>query len=98
MVKKKIPLIIYDEIALAEVLDADGLHLRQGGYSPIDARMRLGIQKTLGLSVENLDELHAANALDCIDYVTVPAAYEKQSRHPVATTSRSEHLFVSVAH
>jgi thiamine-phosphate pyrophosphorylase len=72
---KKIPLIINDNIALADVVNADGVHLGQTDGSPTAARARLGPDKCIGLSIESLDELYLANQLDCIDYVAASAVF-----------------------
>ncbi len=72
---KNIPLIINDNVALTEVVDAYGVHLGQTDGSPEAARARLGPDKCIGLSIESLDELHLANQLDCIDYVAASAVF-----------------------
>ncbi len=72
---KEIPLIINDNVALADVVNAAGVHLGQTDGSPLQARVRLGKDKCIGLSVESLGELHAANQLDYIDYVAASAVF-----------------------
>ncbi len=78
--ERKIPLIINDNVALAEVVDAYGVHLGQTDGSPEAARMRLGPDKCIGLSIESTDELLAANQLDCIDYVAASAVFPTQTK------------------
>jgi thiamine-phosphate pyrophosphorylase len=72
---RQIPLIINDTIALAEEVNAAGVHLGQTDASPLAARKRLGLDKCIGLSIESLDELYLANQLDCIDYVAASAVF-----------------------
>ncbi|MDF1646901.1 MAG: thiamine phosphate synthase [Legionellaceae bacterium] len=72
---KQTPLLINDNVALAEVVNADGVHLGQTDGSPEAARARLGTDKCIGLSIESLDELDCANQLDCIDYVAASAVF-----------------------
>ncbi|MDX2346043.1 MAG: thiamine phosphate synthase [Legionella sp.] len=77
---RQIPLIINDSVALTEVVDAYGVHLGQTDGCPLAARKRLGPDKCIGLSIESLEELDAANQLDCIDYVAASAVFESQTK------------------
>ena len=77
---KNIPLIINDSVALAEVVDAEGVHLGQTDGSPEAARLRLGPSKCIGVSIESLDELVLANQLDCIDYVAASAVFNSETK------------------
>ena len=70
-----IPLIINDSIEIAAAVDADGVHLGQEDSSPDLARMILGNEKIIGVSIESPAELEAANQLTSIDYVSVSAVY-----------------------
>ncbi|MFR9522983.1 MAG: thiamine phosphate synthase [Rikenellaceae bacterium] len=65
-----VPLIINDRIDVALASDADGVHIGQSDMSYVDARAILGPDKIIGLSVESLDELIAANELD-VDYIGI---------------------------
>ncbi len=77
---RQIPLIINDAVALAEVVNAAGVHLGQTDGSPEAARKRLGPDKCIGLSIESFDELDLANQLDCIDYVAASAVFPTQTK------------------
>ena len=77
---KSIPLIINDNVALAEVVDAYGVHLGQTDGSPEAARARLGANKCIGISIESLGELQTANQLDCIDYVAASAVFPTKTK------------------
>ena len=69
-----IPLIINDRVDVALAVDADGVHIGQSDMAYADARRRLGPDKIIGLSVESLEDLEAANALD-VDYVGISPVY-----------------------
>lgn len=78
--ERRVPLIINDDVALTEVVDAYGVHLGQTDGSPEAARRRLGPDKCIGLSIESMDELFVANQLDCIDYVAASAVFPTQTK------------------
>ena len=79
-----IPLIINDNVTLAIELNADGVHLGQSDACPMSARQRLGSKKIIGLSIDSMENLHAANQLP-IDYVGVGAIFPTPTKHNVAT-------------
>jgi len=65
-----VPLIINDRVDVALAADADGVHIGQSDMPYETARRLLGPEKIIGLSVENMDEVLEANALD-VDYIGV---------------------------
>lgn len=69
-----IPLIINDRVDVALAVDADGVHIGQSDMPYAIARKLLGPNKIIGLSVENFDDLHAANQLD-VDYIGISPVY-----------------------
>ena len=69
-----IPLIINDRVDVALAVDADGLHIGQSDMPYDMARRLLGPDKIIGLSVETMDEVVAANALD-VDYIGISPVY-----------------------
>ncbi len=69
-----IPLIINDRADVALAVDADGLHIGQSDMPYDMARRLLGSDKIIGLSVETMDEVLAANALD-VDYIGISPVY-----------------------
>ena len=69
-----IPLIINDRIDVALAVDADGVHLGQSDMPYTLARQLLGPDKIIGLSVETMDEVIVANALD-VDYIGISPVY-----------------------
>ena len=69
-----IPLIINDRIDVALAVDADGVHIGQSDMTYEDARRLLGPDKIIGLSVESLEDIEAANDLD-VDYIGISPVY-----------------------
>lgn len=79
-----VPLIINDRIDVALAVDADGVHIGQSDMPYEMARRLLGPDKIIGLSVENMDEVRAANRLD-VDYVGVSPVYGTPTKTDTAT-------------
>ena len=69
-----IPLIINDRIDIALAVDADGVHIGQSDMPYETARALLGKDKIIGLSVETMEEVIAANELD-VDYIGISPVY-----------------------
>ena len=69
-----IPLIINDRVDVAQAVDADGVHIGQSDMPYDVARRLLGPDKIIGLSVETMEEVIAANALD-VDYIGISPVY-----------------------
>lgn len=69
-----IPLIINDRVDVALAVDADGVHIGQSDMPYETARALLGKDKIIGLSVETMEEVIAANALD-VDYIGISPVY-----------------------
>ncbi|MFO7654613.1 MAG: thiamine phosphate synthase [Candidatus Krumholzibacteriia bacterium] len=65
-----VPLLVNDRADVALVAGADGLHVGQDDLPGTDARRLLGPGAILGLSVENLEQVRAAESLD-VDYLGV---------------------------
>jgi len=69
-----VPLIINDRLDVAQVVEADGVHLGQKDVPYADARRILGPQAIIGLSVETLEQARQAEDLD-VDYLGVSPIY-----------------------
>ena len=69
-----IPLIINDNIKLAQQLDAEGVHLGQSDGDALEVREILGPNKIIGLTINSLEQLHIANNLP-LDYVAISAIF-----------------------
>ena len=79
-----IPLIINDRIDVALAVDADGVHIGQSDMPYETARALLGKEKIIGLSVETMDEVLAANALD-VDYIGISPIYATPTKTDTLT-------------
>lgn len=91
---KGVPFIVNDDIDLALVLDADGVHIGQDDESAAFVRKRLGHQKILGVSAHNQDEAFRAMA-DGADYLGLGPVFPTQSKSdakPVSGTNLIEKL------
>jgi thiamine-phosphate pyrophosphorylase len=75
-----IPLIINDHVDIALEVDAAGVHIGQGDMTPARARDLLGADKIIGWSVENMEQLHTANALTSIDYIGASAVFPSTTK------------------
>ncbi|MCH9673009.1 MAG: thiamine phosphate synthase [Gammaproteobacteria bacterium] len=74
------PLIINDDVELARVVGADGIHLGKDDMSPAQARAILGSQSIIGVSCYN-DATVAANAIaDGADYVAYGSFYPSPTK------------------
>ena len=79
-----IPLIINDRVDVALAVDADGVHIGQSDMPYAAARKLLGSNKIIGLSVETMDEVIAANALD-VDYIGISPVYATPTKTDTLT-------------
>ena len=79
-----IPLIINDRVDVALAVDADGVHIGQSDMPYETARALLGKDKIIGLSVETMDEVVAANALD-VDYIGISPVYATPTKTDTLT-------------
>ncbi len=59
-----VPLIINDRVDVAMAVGADGVHVGQGDMAPDAVRRMVGGDMQIGLSVETLQQVEAAAALD----------------------------------
>lgn len=79
-----VPLIINDRIDVALAVDADGVHIGQSDMPYPIARQLMGPNKIIGLSVENFDDIEAANLLD-VDYIGVSPVFATPTKTDTAT-------------
>jgi thiamine-phosphate pyrophosphorylase len=76
----RIPLIVNDDLALAESLDADGVHLGRDDIAIAAARARLGKSKLLGASCyDRLDLAFTAREASA-DYVAFGSAFPSTTK------------------
>lgn len=69
-----VPLIINDRVDVALAAEADGVHLGQTDMPYETARKILGSEAIIGLSVESLEQVEEAEALD-VSYLGVSAIF-----------------------
>jgi thiamine-phosphate pyrophosphorylase len=79
-----VPLIINDRLDIALAVDADGLHLGQSDLPWQVARELLGDEKILGLSVENMEQVHIANLAN-VDYIGISPVFATQTKTDTET-------------
>ncbi|HYA46972.1 MAG TPA: thiamine phosphate synthase [Burkholderiales bacterium] len=78
--KQGVPLIVNDDLELAEALDADGLHLGRDDVSVEQARLRLGMSKMLGASCYDQLGLALAARRASADYVAFGSAFPSATK------------------
>ncbi|WP_213496334.1 thiamine phosphate synthase [Lactococcus formosensis] len=86
-----IPFIINDDLELACKIQADGVHLGQQDRAVAEAREKLGLQKYIGLSVRNKQELLAAQESEA-DYLGIGPIYPISSKSDAAEPLGEEQL------
>mgnify|MGYP003296344924 CR=1 FL=1 len=78
-----VPLIINDRVDVAVASGADGVHIGQSDMPYDLARKLLGPEKTIGLSVESLQDVRAANGMD-VDYIGVSPVFATPTKTDTA--------------
>ncbi|WP_010257256.1 thiamine phosphate synthase [Myroides injenensis] len=79
-----IPLIINDRIDIALACDAAGVHIGQNDMPCDIARKLLGPYKIIGLSVDCIEDVKAANAMD-IDYIGISPIFNTPTKSNTAS-------------
>jgi thiamine-phosphate pyrophosphorylase len=80
---KGIPLLINDRVDVALAAQADGVHVGQDDMPVADARLLLGRNAIIGLSVKTLAQAQAA-PLELLDYVAIGGVYATTSKDNTA--------------
>lgn len=86
-----VPLIINDNVELAYQLNVEGVHLGQTDGDILAARQKLGKDKIIGLTVDNIEQLHRANLLP-VDYIGIGAVFPTQNKSNISTVWGCEGL------
>lgn len=92
-----VPLIINDRVDVALAVDADGVHIGQSDMPYELARRLMGPDKIIGLSVESMADLEAANAIADLDYVGISPVYATPTKEDTAEPFGLEGLRKAVA-
>jgi thiamine-phosphate pyrophosphorylase len=80
---KGVPLLVNDRVDVALAAEADGVHIGQDDMAPEDARLLLGRNAIIGLSVKTVEQAKAA-PLDVLDYVAIGGVYGTTSKDNTA--------------
>lgn len=83
---RDIPFVINDSIETAEAVDADGVHVGQDDTDVKTARMRLGKNKIIGVSVQTVEQAISAEN-DGADYLGVGAVFYTSSKDDAQNVS-----------
>lgn len=81
-----VPLIINDSLPVALASGADGLHIGQDDGNAAGIRRRLGPDRILGVSVQNVEQALRAEA-DGADYLGVGAVFPTATKDDAASVS-----------
>lgn len=92
-----VPLIINDRVDIALASGAAGVHVGQSDMLASDARLLMGNQAIVGLSVENRADLLAAAGHD-IDYVGISPVFSTPTKNDTAPPWGLEGLKWAKAH
>jgi thiamine-phosphate pyrophosphorylase len=80
-----VPLIVNDRVHLVRAIGAEGAHIGQGDLDPIAARAIIGPDALLGLSVQSMEHLRAAERLPrVIDYLGVGPVWAQTTKPDAA--------------
>lgn len=77
--------LINDDVDLALLVQADGVHLGDEDFPPAEARRLLGDGAVIGYSTHTVEEARAADALEPVDYLGFGPLFEsttKQTTRP----------------
>lgn len=69
--KNNVLFIVNDDVAVAMLVDADGVHVGQDDMKPDDVRKLIGINKIIGLSTHSEEQGMAACNNENVDYIGV---------------------------
>ncbi len=81
------PFIIDDQVEIAKLVDADGVHVGQGDMNPQEARKILGENKIIGVTARTLEQALKAQE-DGADYLGVGAVFPTSTKKDTSPVSR----------
>ena len=82
----QVPFVVNDNVEIAVKADADGVHVGQSDMEAGDVRKRLGPDKIIGVSVQNVDQALLAQRMGA-DYLGVGAVFHTDSKADAADVS-----------
>jgi len=74
-----VPLLVNDRVDIALAAEADGVHIGQDDMAPADARLLLGRNAIIGLSIKTIAQAEAA-PLEHLDYVAIGGVFATASK------------------
>lgn len=77
--KYQVPFVINDNVDIALAIDADGVHVGQSDMEALDVRKRLGPDKIIGVSAQNVQQALLAQKHGA-DYLGVGAVFPTESK------------------
>lgn len=77
--KYQVPFVINDNVDIALAIDADGVHVGQSDMEALDVRKRLGPDKIIGISAQNVQQALLAQKHGA-DYLGVGAVFPTGSK------------------
>ena len=77
--KYQVPFVINDNVDIALAIDADGVHVGQSDMEALDVRKRLGPEKIIGVSAQNVQQALLAQKHGA-DYLGVGAVFPTGSK------------------
>lgn len=80
---RDVAVVVNDRVDVALAADLDGVHIGQSDMSYEDARRLLGEERIIGLSVESMEQVVAANELD-VDYIGISPLYATPTKGDTA--------------
>lgn len=81
---EQVPFLVNDRVDVALAAEADGVHIGQDDMAAADARLLLGRNAIIGLSVKSIAEANAA-PLELVNYVAVGGVYATTSKANTST-------------
>lgn len=75
----EVPLLINDRVDVALAAEADGVHIGWDDMEAADARLLLGKQAIIGLSVKSIAQVQKA-PFDVLDYVAIGGVFATRSK------------------
>lgn len=75
-----VPFIVNDNVEMADVLNADGVHIGQGDDPVQSVIDRLGTNPIIGLSTNNVTQFKQAATIEGVDYAGIGPAFKPRSK------------------
>lgn len=82
----RVPFVVNDHVEIAVRTDADGIHVGQSDMEAGDVRKRLGPDKIIGVSVQNVEQALLAQKRGA-DYLGVGAVFHTDSKTDASAVS-----------